>query len=316
MLWFHLSKFVKEDFKTILKHFWGRLFGVSILIGFLLFLLNIFLGVGFYAHHFSTDMKDKLGMYFYIKEDTGTTDTLYQEVMLMKDEMQQQWLTVTFSSKDDALAFLQKKVPDVVDNFKKFGIDNPLPATLYVMFSTDAQYEAMKTTIIKHKDIILNVQDVDSGTTIKQQENRILTTINFSNLVVVMAYCVIALILVIVFTFLWFLLKTIFSSLHKEFEVKKLLGASHLDVTKSFVMITLDIIILAFVICGALLIISWITLNIFLTALFGMSLLSVLANVAVILIAFIMEIIVIWGLGIFLAYFFTNRLHRQLPIMK
>jgi hypothetical protein len=35
-------------------------------------------------------MKDKLGMYFYIKEDTGTTDTLYQEVMLMKDEMQQQ----------------------------------------------------------------------------------------------------------------------------------------------------------------------------------------------------------------------------------
>lgn len=316
MLWFHLSKFVKEDFKTILKHFRWRLFGVSILIGFLLFLLNIFLGVGFYAHHFSTDMKDKLGMYFYIKEDTGTTDTLYQEVMLMKDEMQQQWLTVTFSTKDDALAFLQKKVPDVVDNFKKFGIDNPLPATLYVMFSTDAQYEAMKATIIKHKDIILNVQDVDSGATIKQQENRILATINFSNLVVVMAYCIIALILVIVFTFLWFLLKTIFSSLHKEFEVKKLLGASHLDVTKSFVMITLDIIILAFVLCWVLLVISWITLNIFLTTLFSVSLLSVLANVAVILIAFVIEIIVIWGLGIFLAYFFTNRLHKQLPIMK
>lgn len=316
MLWFHLSKFVKEDFKTILKHFRWRLFGVSILIGFLLFLLNIFLGVGFYAHHFSTDMKDKLGMYFYIKEDTGTTDTLYQEVMLMKDEMQQQWLTVTFSSKDDALAFLQKKVPDVVDNFKKFGIDNPLPATLYVMFSTDAQYEAMKATIIKHKNIILNVQDVDSGATIKQQENRILATINFSNLVVVMAYCIIALILVIVFTFLWFLLKTIFSSLHKEFEVKKLLGASHLDVTKSFVMITLDIIILAFVLCWVLLVISWITLNIFLTTLFSVSLLSILANVAVILIAFVIEIIVIWGLGIFLAYFFTNRLHKQLPIMK
>jgi hypothetical protein len=35
-------------------------------------------------------MKDKLGMYFYIKEDTGTTDSLYQEVMLMKDELTQQ----------------------------------------------------------------------------------------------------------------------------------------------------------------------------------------------------------------------------------
>lgn len=90
MLGFHLSKFVKEDFKTILKHFWGKLFGVSILIGFLLFLLNIFLGVGFYANHFSADMKGKLGMYFYIKDDTGATDSLYQEVMLMKDELTKQ----------------------------------------------------------------------------------------------------------------------------------------------------------------------------------------------------------------------------------
>ncbi|MCX6823372.1 MAG: hypothetical protein NTX91_05305 [candidate division SR1 bacterium] len=316
MLGFHLSKFVKEDFKTILKHFWGKLFGVSILIGFLLFLLNIFLGVGFYANHFSADMKDKLGMYFYIKEDTGGTDTLYQEVMLMKDELTKQGLNVTFSTKDDALSFLQKKIPDVVDNFKKFGIDNPLPATLYVMFSTDAQYEAMKATIIKHKDIILNVKDVDSGATIKQQENRILTTINFSNLVVIMAYCIIALILVIVFTFLGFLLKTIFSSLHKEFEVKKLLGASHLDVTKSFVMITLDIIIFAFFVCGVLLILSGITLNIFLMNIFQISLISVLANSAILLVAFIVEMIVVGGIGIFLAYSFTNTLHKQLPIVK
>ena len=316
MLGFHLSKFVKEDFKTILKHFWGKLFGVSILIGFLLFLLNIFLGVGFYANHFSADMKGKLGMYFYIKDDTGATDSLYQEVMLMKDELTKQWLNVTFSTKDDALAFLQKKIPDVVSNFQKFGISNPLPATLYVMFSTDAQYEAMKATIIKHKDIILNVKDVDSGTTIKQQENRILTTINFSNLVVIMAYCIIALILVIVFTFLTFLLKTIFSTLHKEFEVKKLLGASHLDVTKSFVMITLDIILFAFFVCWVLLILGGITLNIFLMNIFQISLLSVLANSAILLIAFIVEMIVVWGISIFLAYSFTNTLHKQLPIVK
>ncbi len=316
MLGFHLSKFVKEDFKTILKHFWGKLFGVSILIGFLLFLLNIFLGVGFYANHFSADMKGKLGMYFYIKDDTGATDSLYQEVMLMKDELTKQWLNVTFSTKDDTLAFLQKKIPDVVSNFQKFGISNPLPATLYVMFSTDAQYEAMKATIIKHKDIILNVKDVDSGTTIKQQENRILTTINFSNLVVIMAYCIIALILVIVFTFLTFLLKTIFSTLHKEFEVKKLLGASHLDVTKSFVMITLDIILFAFFVCWVLLILGGITLNIFLMNIFQISLLSVLANSAILLIAFIVEMIVVWGISIFLAYSFTNTLHKQLPIVK
>ncbi|MEI7562834.1 MAG: permease-like cell division protein FtsX [bacterium] len=109
----------------------------------------------------------------------------------MKDELQSNGLKVMFSSKDDALAFLQKKIPDVVDNFQKFGISNPLPATLYVMFSTDSQYTALKNVILKHKDIILNIKDIDAGSTIKQQENRILTVINLSNLIVGVSYFVI-----------------------------------------------------------------------------------------------------------------------------
>lgn len=109
----------------------------------------------------------------------------------MKDELQSKGLKVMFSSKDDALAFLQKKIPDVVDNFQKFGISNPLPATLYVMFSSDSEYTILKTVILNHKDIILNVKDIDAGSTIKQQENRILTVINMSNFIVVSSYCII-----------------------------------------------------------------------------------------------------------------------------
>jgi len=128
-----------------------------------------------------------------------------------------------FASKDDALAFLQKKIPDVVNNFQKFGIDNPLPATLYVMFGNDSQYNALKTVILAHKDIILNTKDVDNGTTLKEQENRVLSAINLSNIVVGIAYAIIAVIFIIVLVFMGFLLNTIFGSLHKEFEVKKLL---------------------------------------------------------------------------------------------
>ena len=67
-----------------------------------------------------------------------------------------------FSSKDDALAFLQKKVPDIVNNFQNFGIDNPLPATLYVMFDNNSKYEALKTIIVKNNDIILNTNDISA----------------------------------------------------------------------------------------------------------------------------------------------------------
>jgi hypothetical protein len=149
-------------------------------------------------------------MYFYIKETPGQEDATYKKIILMKDELQSKGLTVMYSSKDDALSFLQKKIPDVVQNFQKFGIDNPLPATLYVMFSTDNQYTILKSVILKNTDIILNTADVDSSSTIKQQENRILTVVNLSNFIITTSYCIIALILIMVISFLTFLLRNIF----------------------------------------------------------------------------------------------------------
>ncbi|MFA7717944.1 MAG: hypothetical protein WC875_04480 [Candidatus Absconditabacterales bacterium] len=312
MVLFHLSKFVRQDIRAILKHFRGKMFGISILIGFLLFLLNIFLGVSLYAHNFSGELKDKLGMYFYIKETSDQEDATYKKIILMKDELESKGLKVMYSSKDDALSFLQKKIPNVVDNFQKFGIDNPLPATLYVMFSTDNQYTTLKSVILKNKDIILNTQDVDSASTIKQQENRILTIINLSNFIITTSYCIIALILIVVLSFLTFLLRNIFGTLHKEFEVKKLLGASHLDVTKSFVMVTLDVIIIAFLICFALLFLSGIILNFYLNALFGISILELFNNIFIVIIALIAQLLLVGGISIFLAYTFTHSMEKKL----
>jgi cell division protein FtsX len=123
----------------------------------------MFLGISLYAHQFTGELRDKLGMYFYIKDDVAnqTSDT-YKRIINMKSDLESHGLKVMFSSKEDALAFLEKKVPDVVSNFQKFGIENPLPATLYVMFANDNQYNALKTVILKNKDIILNTQDIDA----------------------------------------------------------------------------------------------------------------------------------------------------------
>jgi cell division protein FtsX len=119
-------------------------------------------------------------MYFYIKDIPGQESEIYTEVMTMKDELKAKGLTAMFSSKADALKFLEKKIPNVVENFQKYGVDNPLPATLYVMFKNKSQYEDLKQIILKHKDIILNIKDVDPDKTIKQQENRNLNIINFA----------------------------------------------------------------------------------------------------------------------------------------
>lgn len=161
-----------------------------------------------YANKFTGELKDRLGMYFYIKDNietsslSGSDTQIYKRVISLKDELESQGLKVMFSSKDDALSFLEKKIPDVVDNFQRFGIENPLPSTLYVMFDSDSKYESLKTIIIKNKDIILNTKDIESGSTLKQQENRVLTIINLSNFVVGLSYVIITILLLIILSFL------------------------------------------------------------------------------------------------------------------
>jgi cell division protein FtsX len=148
-----------------------------------------------------------------------------------------------FSSKDDALNFLEKKIPNVVGNFEKYGITNPLPATLYVMFRNEDQYESLKTTILKHKDIILNIKDIDPDKSLAQQENRVLTIINFTNFLQVLSYGIIILLGIIILTFVAFLLRSVFDKFAYDFKVKKILGATSQQITKGFVWLSFGVVI-------------------------------------------------------------------------
>lgn len=316
MLKSSLSKIFKHDLSSLLKTSWTNIFGVSIFIWFLLFLLNIFLWISLYANQFTGQLKDRLGMYFYIKDvavdQISGSDEIYKRVISLKDELESKWLKVMFSSKDDALAFLQKKIPDVVSNFQKFGIQNPLPATLYVMFDNDSKYEALKTIILKNKDIILNTKDLDTGSTLKQQENRVLTIINLSNFVVWLSYVIIAILFAIILSFLGFLLKNIFHAFHRELEVKKILWATYNQIIQGFVALTVNVLSFSFLICLALLLISWITINYYIYALFDVTLWSVFSNVALIIGIFIAEIVIVAGAGFIFSYFFARALNKKL----
>ena len=312
MLQFWLSKGFKHELSALLKNSRTTIFWVSIFVWFLLFLLNIFLWVSLYAHQFTGQLKDRLGMYFYVKDIPDQTSEIYKRIITLKDELTSQWLQVMFSSKDDALAFLQKKIPDVVSNFQKFGIENPLPATLYVMFDSDSEYESIKTIILKNKDIILNVKDIDAGSTLKQQENRVITVINLSNFIVILSYVIIAILLSIIITFLWFLLKNIFHRFHRELEIKKTLWASYNQITQLFLALTINVLWLSFIICLALLLISWITINYYIYTLFDLTLLSVFNNIFLIVGIFLAEIIVVAWVGIWFSYVFARNLNKRL----
>lgn len=307
----NVSSIVREDLWAILKASWEQLGLVSVLIWVLLFLLNAFLGVWLYAGQFSDTLKDKVGMYFYIKDIPGQESETYREIMSITDELKAWWLETMFSSKDDALSFLEKKIPNVIGNFEKYGIDNPLPATLYVMFRNENEYESLKTVILKHKDIILNIKDIDPGKSLQQQENRVLTIINFTNFLQVLSYCIIVLLGIIILTFVAFLLRIVFDKFADDLKVKKILWAASQQVTKWFVWLSFEVILWAFAICLVLLLITWTIVSIYLKKLFGISIFDAIGSVWLLCLIYLIQIIIVTWLSVLFSYFYVGVLNRR-----
>jgi len=307
-----LKKIFKQEFTHLIKTSWTPIIWVSIFIGFLLFLLNIFLGISLYANQFTGEIKDRLGMYFYIKDIPDQEAETYKRVISLKDQLESKWLKVMFSSKDDALNFLEKKIPDVVNNFQKFGIDNPLPSTLYVMFDSNTTYESLKNIIIQNKDIILNIKDIDSWSTLQQQENRTLNIINLSNFIIWLSYVIITTLFLIVLSLIWFLLRHFFQTFHKELEIKKTLWATYHQIMTWFLSLSIHVLWFSFIICLLLLFISWMTINYYIYTLFGTSIWGIFNNISLVLWVLLTEIIIVAWTGFGFSYFFARILNKKL----
>lgn len=130
------------------RHSWLQFLGISAVIAFLLFFLHLFLTTAYVTQQVSGDITQRLGFYFYIVEpgqnDNEMTESeIFGKVMSLKTELEETGLEVEYYSKDDALTLLQERIPGVIQNFDKYGIANPLPATMYVTFDNNEEYEIL-----------------------------------------------------------------------------------------------------------------------------------------------------------------------------
>ena len=155
-----MNHFIKQNTLNILKSQRKTVALVTILLSFLLMLINIFSGLVYGINHVSDNVKSKLGMYLYIKEDPRQVDEIYNNVKNLSQELSQAGMKITYYSKADALDKLQKKIPDVVKNFSKYGIKNPLPPTLYITFQEEKDLDQLKFIIAKYTSIISNTTEL------------------------------------------------------------------------------------------------------------------------------------------------------------
>ncbi len=231
---------LSRDIKRIIKWNIGKLLGISLVMWFLFYLFNIFFGLNEKIDDINKIITDKVGIYFYI--DDSQSEDIYKRVIGIKDQLKEKWVDSNFSSKDDAFNFLENKIPEITNNFERFGINNPLPSTLYVMFNSKKEYNDMKDIIVKNKDIILNIKDIDDWATLQQQENRSLRILEIANVIKISTYFILIIIGIIILTFTQHLLKSFFYDFYKELQTKKLLWATKRDTNWWFILTLLSII--------------------------------------------------------------------------
>ena len=299
---------ISSDTLTILKVYKKPMWAISILMWILIFVLNVFFAWAFFGNTFNDQMKDKLGIYIYLNDVASSEN----DAIRIKTSLEEKWIKVSYTSKDDALSFVEKRVPDLTDTFKKYNMDNPLPSTLYINYSNQEEFAIVKEVLEANKTKILNLSDV-SDNAIKTQEKRVLTVINLSNFLQHFAYFVVLSILLTVIAFAIFFLRTIFSNFYWDIQAKKLLWASASQVIQPFLNVILIALIVAFIVAILLLIITSIPLNSYLMALLDVNLFAYISVMSLKIAAvWVIEVAFIVSLLMCISYRYVWTLHSKL----
>ena len=307
------SKPFIDDIKSIFRTYRWQMIWISVLSGFLLFLLNILIGVSMYGNMLNDSLKDKLWMYFYLRNDVESEGKVYKQVLRLKDKLEREWLQVNFLTKEDAMDFMMKRLPELTWSLEKFGMENPLPATLYVTFSDKSQYQVLQDVMLENKEIVLNIQDLDQIDNLEEQENRIVNVIKLSNFVQILAISLVIVIAAVILSFSIFFLRSIFTRFWNDIQVKKLLWASKAQIIMPFLWLVLYAIIWGFLLSLLLTLSSLWVFDFYMSQLFGSTLTSHLfANRGSILLLFVVEIVMIIWLLMGISYVFVSRLHKKL----
>lgn len=145
-------------------------------------------------------------------------------------------METTFFSKEQAFQRLTAQVPDVLPDLEKYGVDNPLPATIYVTFRSEEEYQILKSIVIRYAALISNSNDISSGVRFSQQEQRIQTAMNMMQGVQSLGILLIIGVVVIMIAFVWYSCIINVTSFREQVALEKLLGVPLWKVLMPFLL--------------------------------------------------------------------------------
>ncbi len=276
--------------------------------------LHIFVLAAKMTWHATTTVKEKLWVYFYIKDaaqaETGTTqESIWSRVVKFKDELEKWGVDVTYYSKEDALKNLQKRLPNMVKNFDQYGIENPLPVTMYVTFREQAQYDFIMSKKNDYQDIILSN---NASSNAEEQFTRNARVINVLHVLQFFFVFIIAACVLVILLFLGMIIKTKFTAMEHTINVQKLLGSPYARLKKPFFINSFVLLALGYVMTVILSFIFLYNLGSIFPYLFGTTLWEVLGSVLWLrLIWLFVEFAILLGIAYIYADYQLNKLLKK-----
>ncbi len=293
---------------------WWQVLMMSWVFALLLMFLHIFVLASKMTSHASEWIRERLGVYFYIKDgaqvESGVTqEQIWSRVVKFKDELEDGGLKVKYFSKDEALKNLQERLPNMVKNFDEYGIDNPLPVTLYVTFRDQAQYDFIMKAKDNYQDIILSNNQTTNSQEQFIRNARIINVLKV--LQFFFAFIIIACVLVILL-FLGMIIKTKFTAMQHTIDVQKLLGSPYARLKRPFFINSFVLLTFGYVITVILSFIFLYNLGSIFPYLFGTTLSELLGGALWLrLIWLFVEFILILGVAYVYANYELNKLLKK-----
>ncbi len=192
---------------------------VTVLVG--MFLLGVFIGLGTWLVSWSEAKKDELAVHTFIKDEATSKQVNELRVLLESDPRVS---TVTFISKEQALAIMRKRAPELTENLAS----NPLPASFDIVPSKGEDTEAIALGVQKAK-----LAAVDEVTWGKEVSKRILALARGIQIVFLIA--IIVLLVASTIDIANTIRLSIFAR-RREVEVMKLVGATNWFVRGPFML--------------------------------------------------------------------------------
>jgi cell division transport system permease protein len=114
----------------------------TLMMGLILFILNVILVLNVLAQSSLQELAQKIDLIVYL---TDEADVYQVNQMVNELNKQPEVLSVTYTSKDDALKQFLNLYPDQADPFSQYGISNPLPGNLQVVTQSPEDHDLILT---------------------------------------------------------------------------------------------------------------------------------------------------------------------------